>query len=92
MHRTPWTEPAKQVGALTLLILLLPLVAMQFTAEVNWGAGDFLAAGALLFTAGMAYALWARATRTRRQRVLAAVVVLAVLGTVWAELAVGLFD
>lgn len=91
MPRTPWTQPAKQVGAVTLLILLLPLLAMQFTPEVNWGWGDFLAAGALLFGAGMTHALWARAASTRRQRVLASVVVLAVLGTVWAELAVGLF-
>jgi hypothetical protein len=26
-------------------LLLLPLVAMQFTREVNWGLEDFLAAG-----------------------------------------------
>ena len=91
MPSTPWKQPVQQVGAVTLLLLLLPLVAMQFTPEVNWGWGDFLAAGALLFSAGLAHALWARAAPTRRQRVLAGVVVLAVLATVWAELAVGLF-
>jgi hypothetical protein len=38
-----------------LLILLTPLVAMQFTDEVNWTVSDFLFAGALFFTIGLAY-------------------------------------
>jgi len=31
------------------LILLIPLVAMQFTSEVNWTLSDFVFAGVLLF-------------------------------------------
>ncbi len=38
-----------------LLVLLTPLVAMQFTDEVNWTVSDFLFAGALFFTIGLAY-------------------------------------
>ena len=34
------------------LLLLLPLVAMQFTNEVNWTFSDFLVAGILLFGTG----------------------------------------
>lgn len=38
-----------------LLVLLTPLVAMQLTDEVNWTVSDFLFAGALFFTIGLAY-------------------------------------
>jgi Kef-type K+ transport system membrane component KefB len=85
------TKPALYVAAATLLLLLVPMVAMQFTSEVSWGPGDFLAAATLLFSAGMVYTIWARYVRTRQQRVLVGFVVFAVLATVWAELAVGLF-
>jgi hypothetical protein len=33
-------------------ILLVPLVAMQITEEVDWSAVDFVVAGALLLGAG----------------------------------------
>jgi hypothetical protein len=44
----------------TVLILLTPLVAMQFTDEVNWTVGDFVFAGAMLLGAGVTYELAAR--------------------------------
>jgi len=40
------------VALATVLLLLIPAVAMQFTSEVSWGPGDFLVAGTLLFGAG----------------------------------------
>jgi hypothetical protein len=64
---------------------------MQFTREVNWGIEDFLSAGILLFGAGMAYSLATRRARSAVQRLAVAALVLAVLGSVWAQLAVGLF-
>lgn len=82
---------AATVAALTALMLLVPLTAMRFTREVAWGIGDFAAAAALLFGAGMAYLLAARRVRTGRQRAAVALGVLFALGLVWAELAVGLF-
>ena len=42
------------------LILLIPLVAMQFTSEVNWTLSDFVFAGVLLFGTGLTYELVAR--------------------------------
>lgn len=71
---------------------MVPLLAMQFTAEVAWSAGDFIVAGALLFAAGMAYVVAARRARNGRQRLAIALLVLAVLAVTWAELAVGLFN
>ena len=78
-------------AAVTAVLLMAPLVAMQFTTEVNWGIGDFVAAGALLFGAGMAYYFGARRTRGPLQTFAVALLVLVVLATIWAELAVGLF-
>lgn len=75
----------------TALLMLVPLVAMQFSSEMNWGIEDFLAAGTLLFAAGMTYVIFARRTHNTVQRAVLAVVVVAVLAIIWAELAVGLF-
>lgn len=76
----------------TGLLLLLPLVAMQFTPEVSWGLADFLIAGALIFSAGSA-ALWA-VRHFERPAHRAAAVAMVALGflLLWAELAVGIFS
>jgi hypothetical protein len=44
----------------TAIILLLPLIAMRFTTEVNWTVGDFVIAGGMLLGAGVTYELAAR--------------------------------
>lgn len=72
--------------------LLVPLVAMQFTKEVNWGVGDFLIAAALLFAIGGAIELALRVVPGRGWRVAALLALVAAFLLVWAELAVGLFD
>jgi hypothetical protein len=46
-------RPAVRIALATALILLLPLVAMQFTDEVDWGVADFAAAGVLLGGTGL---------------------------------------
>ena len=43
-------------------ILILPLVAMQFTDEVVWDLADFIVAGALLVGTGLTFELAARMT------------------------------
>ena len=53
----PLPRAAGRVAALTAALLLLPAVARLYTTEVNWGPGDFVAAAALLFGAGMALLL-----------------------------------
>jgi len=46
-------HPLRIIGwSLVGLILLAPLVAMQFTREVAWTASDFLFAGVLLIGGG----------------------------------------
>jgi len=84
---------ARQLTVLTLTVaalLLAPLLAMQVTDEVAWSAGDFIAAGTLLFGAGLAYILISNRWPARRLPV--AIVIAGALLLVWAQLAVGLFD
>lgn len=71
--------------------LLFSAVAMQFTAEVNWGPGDFVLAAALLGLTGLGLELAARARLSRAGRIAAGGAILALLLVIWAELAVGLF-
>ena len=78
-------------AVITGTLLLVPLIAMHFTDEVSWGPGDFLAAGFLLFGAGMGVVVAARQTRTTPARVAVVACIAASLLVVWAELAVGLF-
>lgn len=73
------------------LILLLPLVAMQFTNEVNWSVFDFVVAGILLFGICGVIELALRKINTINQRVWVVLGILLVLFLIWAELAVGIF-
>ncbi|MBO2011895.1 hypothetical protein [Hymenobacter negativus] len=73
----------------TALLLLIPLVAMQFTKEVTWTLDDFIVAGLLLFGAGLTYTLVARMGGSGTYRVAAGIAVVAGLLLVWGNLAVG---
>ncbi|MER0440118.1 hypothetical protein [Emticicia sp. W12TSBA100-4] len=72
-------------------LLLLPLVAMQFTKEVNWTLSDFIVAGVLLFGTGGLIELAMRKINKVGTRVWVILGILIVLFLVWAELAVGIF-
>jgi uncharacterized membrane protein YgdD (TMEM256/DUF423 family) len=75
----------------TAAILLVPLVAMRFTREVNWGLLDFVAAAVLLAGTGSLYVLLTSKLRTSGQRRAIGGGLLLTMTLVWAELAVGLF-
>lgn len=77
------------VALATALILMLPLVAMQFTEEVNWGLGDFVVGGALLFSAGLICTLAIRRSGNIAYRAAVVVAVAVALIFVWVNLAVG---
>lgn len=74
----------------TGLILLVPLIAMMFTDEVNWTVTDFILMGALLISAGLLFTFVAGRVSARYRAVIAAVFIAVVL-LIWAELAVGVF-
>lgn len=77
------------IALATGLILLIPLIAMQFSSEASWTLLDFVTAGVLLFGAGTMFVLAARVVPKHRVAI-GIVIVLAVI-YIWAELAVGIF-
>jgi hypothetical protein len=54
------SRSAVRVALATACILLLPLLAMQITDEVDWGLADFVLAGALLGATGLVLELAVR--------------------------------
>ena len=83
-------ETLPGVALITALILLIPLVAMQFSTEVDWSAADFIIMGLLIFGTGSSYVL---ITRHMPQLVFKLAMAMAIGSTffmIWANLAVGL--
>jgi len=84
----------KRLGLILLSVgffLLIPFLAMQFTAEVNWTSSDFIVMGILLLSAGLGIELVWRTVKKMEYRIIAGLAVLAVFFLLWAELAVGVF-
>lgn len=77
------------VGIVTICILLIPLIAMQFSREVVWSASDFIIAGLLLFGMGSLFILVAR--RIKTHKLLLGIIFIVITLYIWAELAVGVF-
>ncbi|MBC7453906.1 MAG: hypothetical protein H7335_09405 [Massilia sp.] len=71
-------------------ILLLPLLAMQFTEEVRWDLFDFGVAGALLVGTGLTFVILTRKMRNAGRRATIGIAFAAVLIFIWLELAVGI--
>lgn len=88
---TPANKRLTGILAAIALLLLAPLVAMQFTTHVNWSASDFVAAAILLLGAGLSTELVLRVVKKRSYRIAIALAVLFIFFLIWAELAVGLF-
>jgi len=78
------------VALITGLILLIPLVAMQYTEEVVWDLNDFIAAGILLFGTGLMYLLITRKAVNITYRVAAGLALVSGFLLIWVNLAVGI--
>ncbi|MDO5511071.1 MAG: hypothetical protein Q4F57_10270 [Weeksellaceae bacterium] len=77
--------------AIPTALLLLPLIAMQFTPEVHWTSSDFIIGGILLFSTALLIELGLRLVKRRKHRLLIIGLLVFVLAVIWAELAVGIF-
>ena len=87
-----WNKNIHRIIICTGLILLIPLIAMQFTDEVKWGVEDFLAISILLIGSGVIYELISRQLKNRTHRIILGIAWVIGIILIWVELAVGIFD
>lgn len=73
------------------ILLFIPLIAMQFTNEVNWTFFDFIVMGILLLSTGLLIDFVLRKVTKTNQKILLIIIVVGLFLLVWAELAVGIF-
>lgn len=71
-------------------LLLIPLIAMQFTREVNWTGSDFVVMGVLLAIVCGCYELATRLSDNTAYRAGAAIAVVTGFLTIWVNGAVGM--
>jgi len=76
---------------LTAVILLVPLIAMQFTDEVGWSLSDFVVFGTLVLSFRIAYEFLMVRFDSKTYQIIAGVIVLFIFLLIWAELGVGIF-
>lgn len=77
---------------LPLLLLLIPLIGMLFSNEVNWSFFDFIIMGILILVMSFGIKLVLKTTPKRMYRILIIGIILILFLLVWAELAVGVFE
>ncbi len=74
-----------------IVLLSIPLIAMNFTDEVDWTASDFIIMGILLTITGLLVEFTLRKVKNMRARAILCASVLVIFFITWAELAVGIF-
>lgn len=87
------TQNKRLIGIVltVVLLLLIPLIAMQFTDEVSWSLFDFVVMGILLLGTGLMCELVMRKVKKTGHRIALSGALLVVLFLIWADLAVGIF-
>lgn len=84
------TPSILRVAVGTVALLLIPAVAMQFTNEVDWGVGDFIIMGLLLFGIGLSYVLITKFATNIIYKAATGLALGSTLFMIWANLGVGL--
>ena len=82
----------KYILAIVAIILLIPLVAMQFTEEVNWTTSDFVFGGIILLVFGVLIDIVLQLLSKSKYKVVIIIAIVILLALIWMELAVGLFE
>jgi hypothetical protein len=88
------TAQNKRLSGILLTVgglLIIPLVFMQFSNDVDWDLKDFIIAGLLLSGTGLTIELIIRKTKSNERRFLLAALVVIILVLIWGQLAVGIF-
>lgn len=76
----------------TVLLLLIPLIGMQFTSEINWSLSDFIAMGILLLGLGFTCEFVFRKITNKTYKLGLIALIAIVFLLIWVELAVGIFN
>jgi hypothetical protein len=80
------------LAVILLCILCIPLIATQFSTEVNWTVLDFVTAAVFLFGTGLLSLKLYSKSRTSKYYLILFILVLLAFILVWVEMAVGIFD
>ena len=73
------------------LLLLIPMIAMQLTDEVNWSFFDFIIMGVMLSITGLAIGIIIKKIKYSKYRNIFITIIVMIFLLIWAELGVGLF-
>ena len=73
------------------LLLLIPMIAMQLTDEVNWSFFDFIIMGIMLSITGLALGIIIKKVKYHKYRNIFIAIIIIIFLFIWAELGVGLF-
>ena len=74
-----------------LFLLLIPLIGMAITDEINWSAFDFIIMGSLLIALSIGINLVSTHVKNLKNRFLYIGILVLIFMLIWAELAVGVF-
>ena len=75
-----------------LFLLCIPLIAMQFSNEVDWNPFDFLIAGILFLSAGLLINYITRKIHKKKTKLLLVLGIISIVVLIFIELAVGIFN
>jgi|AntRauTorckE6833_2_1112554.scaffolds.fasta_scaffold01225_8 hypothetical protein len=84
---------SRSIGILALItggILLIPLIAMQFSTDVDWSLSDFIIMGILIFGTGFTYLFVTRKSEEIAYRVAIGFALFTGFFLIWVNLAVGI--
>lgn len=74
-----------------VIILLVPIIGMQFSEEVSWSSSDFIFMAVLLSITALLCEAVFRLTKHLVKRCLLCGIILLFAFLIWVEMAVGLF-
>ncbi|MDG2342679.1 MAG: hypothetical protein P8L24_06430 [Cytophagales bacterium] len=75
-----------------LLLLLIPLIGMTITDEINWSPFDFIIMGFLLTFLGIGINFVINRIKNFKNRILYIGILVLIFLLIWAELSVGILE
>jgi hypothetical protein len=74
-----------------LIILLVPLIGIQLSSEINWGLLDFIVAGILIILLILVLELIFRKVQSNKKKLWLVILIGILFIMNWVKLAVGIF-